>query len=163
MAGFFDNVKNNWSEYRDLRNEYSDAVPIPSRKYFQPIRSIKTLSDLIVRPIHCPLWLGINTILFLLKSLLSFVATLLLLLPALVVTIIAPKSPLSANINSAFKAVAAHTVVGIAMTAIAACATLVSLFLNPIYLISRGLGTLWEQLMAITDNCCDTNTLRYDC
>lgn len=150
--GFFSQVKNTWNEYAPLRQKYSDQVPIPQQSYFKPIHSIDEFSTLAIRPLSCPLWFFLNAALFCLKALLSLAATLLLLIPAMVLAIFAPNSDLSANTSSAFKQAAANTVVATTMAVIAACATLVSLVLNPLFLLTRCISTAVERLNDVTES-----------
>lgn len=158
---FFSEVDNTWDQYVFLRRNYSDAIPIPEQSYFKPIHSIDVFSSLLVRPISSPLWLGVNAVLFFVKTLLSLAATLLLLIPAVALAIIAPRTELGASTSSAFKQAAAHTVVAAAMTVIAACAALVSLVLNPLFLVTRCLSTAVEKLNDITESTCGLTIARF--
>jgi len=72
--------------------------------------------------------------------------TLLLVLPALLLAIFAPYSDLADNTTSAFKQAAADTIVSATMTVIATCATFISILLNPVALLARGLSTLAERI-----------------
>lgn len=154
MAGhssFFSNIKSTWGNYSSLRNKYSDSVPIPERSYFLPIDSIPDFANLLLRPIYCPLWLGINAIMFALKALICFAATALLLIPTVVFAIFAPKSSASNEMSSVFKQMAAQTVVAATMSVIAACAAVASVLFNAIYLLTRGICTVVDRLNDVTE------------
>ena len=157
MSSFFSNVKYSWNQYTYLREKYLNQVPIPQQSYFKPIHSIDKCATLIVRPIYSPLWLGVNTLLFFLKSMLDLITTLLLVVPALLLAIFAPNSQISHSTCSVFKQAAANTVVDATMTLISACATLASIVFNPIYLLTRCVSTVVER----TDSCCDLTIARF--
>ncbi|MCW8442855.1 hypothetical protein OQJ05_02160 [Fluoribacter gormanii] len=158
---FFSKIKSSWNEYYDLRTRYSNLVPIPQPSYFRPIHNITDFTDLLVRPIHSPLWLGVNALLFFLKSFIYLAATALLLIPALLLAVFAPKTPISSNTCSSFQAAAAHTIVDATMGIIATCATLASIVFNPIYLLTRCLSTGVEHLNKVTESCCDLTIARF--
>jgi hypothetical protein len=105
-----------------------------------------------VRPISCPLWFGVNALMFFLKSILCLAATLLLVVPTLLCAIFAPNSDLSNNTSAAFKQVAAHTLVAATMTVIATCATFASIVFNTICLLTRGVCTAIDRLNDITES-----------
>jgi hypothetical protein len=161
MPGFFSKLGSTWDQYSTLRSKYAELIPIPNPSYFKPIHYLKDLTDLIVRPIHSPIWLGVNALLLFLKSLIYLIATLLLVVPALLVAIFAPHSDISSNTCSAFKTCAAHTVVDATMGIIATCAAIVSIVFNPIYLLSRLLSTVVEHLNEVTESCCDLTIAQF--
>ena len=157
MAGFF----SKWDKYSDLRNKYAELIPIPNPSYFKPIHRIDEFTNLLVRPIHSPLWLGVNALLFFLKSFIYLAATMLLVVPALLLAIFAPRENMSANTCSSFKSCVAQTFVDAAMGIIATCAAIASIIFNPIYLLTRCLGTVVEHLNDVTEGCCNLQIARF--
>ncbi len=157
---FFSKIGNSWDEFHSLRNKYSDAIPVPQRSYFKPIRSIDDFSTLLVRPIEKPLWLGINTLSFLLKAILSCFATLILAPCALVLALIAPTSNLSNDTTSTFKQMAANTLVSTGMAVIALFSAAISIFLNPVFVVSRAAASVLDSLNSTTESCCGLTIAR---
>ncbi|KTC83609.1 hypothetical protein [Legionella cincinnatiensis] len=157
---FFSNISYSWNQYKSLRNKYSQLIPIPQQSYFKPINTLDKFTSLLACPIYSPLWLGINATLFFLKSLIHLIATLLLVVPALLLAVFTFDSELSSHISSAFKQSLANTVVDATMGIIATCAAVVSLAFNPLYLITRCLTTGVSHLNEITESCCDLNIAR---
>lgn len=151
---FFSQVNTTWNEYSSLRNKYTEQVPVPQRAYFNPIRSIDDFATLAVRPIEKPLWFAINTFLFLLKTALSCAISVILAPCALVTAIIMPKTELSAQIGSAFKLAAAHTLVSAGMTILAFLSTAAAMIFNPLFVASRAVATLIDGLNSVTESCC---------
>lgn len=162
MAGFFSKVESNWSEYSGLRTKYANLIPIPNPSYFRPIHNLNDFTDMLVRPIHNPIWLGVNALLLFLKSFIYLAATALLVIPALLLAIFAPRTAISSNTCSTFKEAAAHTVVDATMGIIATCAALASLVFNPIYLLTRCLSSVVEHLNEITESCCNLTIARFN-
>ncbi len=162
MPGFFSKVESSWSEYSGLRTKYAKLIPIPNPSYFRPIHNLNDFTDLLVSPIHNPIWLGVNALLLFLKSFIYLAATALLVIPALLLAIFAPRTAISSNTCSSFKAVAAHTVVDATMGIIASCAALASLVFNPIYLLTKSLSTVVEHLDKVTKECCDLTIARFN-
>ncbi|MCW8400126.1 hypothetical protein OQJ26_15180 [Legionella sp. PATHC038] len=158
MAGFF---SSKWNRYSSLRNKYAELIPIPNPSYFKPIHELGEFTDLLVRPIHSPIWLGVNAFLLFLKSFIYLAASMLLVIPALLLAIFAPRSEISANTSSAFKSCVAHTVVDAVMGIIATCAAIASLIFNPIYLFTRCLASVVEHLNDVTEGCCDLQIARF--
>ncbi|KTC90631.1 hypothetical protein OQJ18_00705 [Fluoribacter dumoffii] len=157
MPSFFSNIDTYWKKYDSLRNKYSNLIPIPNPTYFQPIRDMMVFTNTLVRPIHSPLWLGVNALLFFLKSFIYLAASLLLIVPTLLFAIFSPKS----DACSAFKSAAAHTVVDATMGIIATCASLASLIFNPIYLLTRCLSTVVDHLNELTESCCNLTIAKF--
>ncbi|PWY55125.1 hypothetical protein DGG96_13155 [Legionella qingyii] len=162
MSVFFSEVKSSWNDYSHLRTKYTNLIPIPNPSYFQPIHDITHFTNLLVRPIHSPLWLGVNALLLFLKSFIYLAATALLLVPALLLAVFAPKSRLSPNTCSSFQKAAANTVVDATMGIIATCATLASIVFNPIYLLTRCLSTVVKHLSDVTESCCGFPIARFN-
>ncbi|WP_454784314.1 hypothetical protein [Legionella sp. WA2024007413] len=162
MSSFFSKIESTWRGYHSLRAKYADLIPIPEPSYFGPIHDISTFTDLLVRPIHSPLWLGVNALLLFLKSFIYLAATALLLIPALLLAVFAPRSQISAGACSSFKASAAHTIVDATMGVIATCAALASIVFNPIYLLTRCLSTVVEHLNEVTESCCGLTIARFN-
>ncbi|HHT0592082.1 TPA: hypothetical protein ACTXXA_000638 [Legionella anisa] len=161
MPGFFSKLGSTWDQYYNLRSKYAELIPIPNPSYFKPIHDLKDFTDLIIRPIHSPIWLGVNALLLFLKSLIYLMATLLLTVPALLLAIFAPNSDISYSTCSAFKTCAAHTIVDATMGIIAVCAAVASVVFNPIYLLTRFLSTVVEHLNEVTESCCDLTIARF--
>lgn len=88
-------------------------------------------------------------------------ATLLLVVPALLLAVFTPNSEISSSVSSAFKHSLANTVVDATMGIIATCATLASFVLNPLYLITRCLSTVVEHLNEVTAGCCNSSSARF--
>ncbi|STY29996.1 Uncharacterised protein [Legionella wadsworthii] len=162
MSSFFSKVGLYWEQYSDLRRKYADLIPIPNPNYFHPIHRIGDFTELLVRPLYSPLWLGVNAILFFLKSFIYLAATALLLVPALLLAIFAPGSGISSNTCSAFKSAAANTVIDLTMGIIATCAGLASIIFNPINLITRCLASVVEHLNDVTQECCGLTIARFN-
>ncbi|KTD64904.1 hypothetical protein Lsan_0897 [Legionella santicrucis] len=158
---FFSNIRYSWNQYNSLRNKYSQLIPIPQQSYFKPIKTLDEFTSLLACPIYSPLWLGINAALFFLKSLIHLIATLLLVIPALLLAVFTPSSEISFSTSSAFKQSLANTVVDATMGIIATCAAVVSLAFNPLYLMSRCLTTAVSHLNEVTESCCDLNIARF--
>lgn len=161
MSGrFFSAVNNAWDDYYSLRNKYANGVPVPQGSYFKPITSIDTLTELAVRPIEKPLWLGFNTLAFLIKALLNLAISIFLTPCALVLNLVAPNSNLTNETNSAFKLAVADTIVGLGMAALALIATAMALIFNPLYLASRVLSTVVDSINSTTESCCGLTIAR---
>lgn len=158
---FFSNVRSSWNRYNALRNKYSEMIPIPQQSYFKPIHALDEFTNLLVRPIDSPLWLGVNAALLFLKSLIYLIATLLLVVPTLLLAVFAPSSEISSSVSSAFKQCLANTVVDATMGVIATCAAVVSFVFNPLYLMTRCLSTVVEHLNEVTESCCDLSIARF--
>ncbi|MBL7481535.1 hypothetical protein [Legionella bononiensis] len=162
MAGpsFFSQLNSTWDEYHSLRNKYSDAIPVPQKSYFSRIRSIDEFATLAVRPIEKPLWLGIHTLSFLLKALLSLAVSIILAPCALALVIIAPTSDLSKATSETFKLAATHTFVSTGMTALALISSVLAVVLNPLYLVTRAASTVVDSLNTTTETCCGLSLTR---
>lgn len=152
---FFANIRYSWNQHNSLRNKYSQLIPIPQQAYFKPVKALDEFTSLLACPIYSPLWLGINATLLFLKSLIHLIATLLLVVPALLLAVFTPSSEISSSISAAFKQSLANTVVDATMSIIATCAAVVSLAFNPLYLMSRCLTTVVSHLNEVTESCCD--------
>ncbi|MCE0724527.1 MULTISPECIES: hypothetical protein [Legionella] len=169
MPGFFSKLGSTWDQYYSLRSKYAELIPIPNPSYFKPIHEknnfrkdfTEDCADLIVRPIYCPIWLGVNALLLFLKSFIFLMAALLLTVPALLLAIFAPSSDISSSTCSAFKTCAAHTIVDATMGIIAVCAAVASIVFNPIYLLTRFLSTVVEHLNEVTESCCGLTIARF--
>ncbi|CAM2956041.1 Uncharacterised protein [Legionella steigerwaltii] len=161
MASFFSKVESHWSAHSSLRDKYSRLIPIPNPSYFRPIHELSEFTDLLVRPLHNPIWLGVNALLLFLKAFLYLAATLLLLVPALLLAVFAPGSVASSSTCSSFKSCAAHTVVDATMGIIATCAAVAAIVFNPIYLLTRCLSSVVEHLNNVTEECCGLSIARF--
>ncbi|WP_454781917.1 hypothetical protein [Legionella sp. WA2022007384] len=151
MSSFFSKIGSTWREYSGLRAKYSNLIPIPNPSYFRPIDDIADFTSLLINPIHNPIWLGVNALLLFLKSFIYLAATALLLIPALLLAVCAPKT----NACSSFQKAAAHTIVDATMGIIATCAAIAAIVFNPIYLLTRCLSTVVDHLNDITESCCN--------
>ncbi|KTD39069.1 hypothetical protein Lmor_0181 [Legionella moravica] len=162
MAGhsFFSQLNATWDEYSSLRNKYSDAIPIPQKSYFNRIRSIDEFATLAVRPIEKPLWLGIHTLSFLLKAVLSLAVSVILAPCALALVIIAPTSDLSKATSETFKLAATHALVSTGMATLALFSTALALMLNPLYLVTRAASTVVDSLNTTTETSCGFSLTR---
>ncbi|KTD71106.1 hypothetical protein Lste_0430 [Legionella steelei] len=161
MASFFSKVESHWNTHSSLRSKYSQLIPIPQPSYFHPIHELSEFTDLLVRPLHNPIWLGVNALLLFLKAFLYLAATLLLLVPAVLLAVFAPRSAASSNTCSSFKSCAAHVVVDATMGVIGACAAVAAVVFNPIYLLTRCLSSVVEHLNEVTKECCGLTIARF--
>jgi len=153
QRSFFSHVENDWRNKTWVRDKYSDSIPLLEKSYFKPVRSIEDFSNLMIRPIEKPLWLGINTIGFLIKAAVFFVASVLLMPCALLLAIVAPSTELQEQTFGTFKSVAAQTGVSLVMAGIAFLSMLTSLFLNPLYLVTRLGASVLDHLNDTTEAC----------
>ncbi len=149
---FFQKIDNEWERTSSLRSSYDHGIPLPNSKYFEPIHSIDECAQLLVRPIEKPLWLGLNAIGYLLKAILTAVAALVVTPIAIIANIIAPRSNFTHSINSAFCSAAANAITSVGMCLLAAVSTLASLIFNPLYLVSRCVGTVFDRIHDMTDS-----------
>ncbi len=156
MAGhtFFSHLDSSWDSYSSLRAKYSEAIPVPQKGYFKPIRSIDDFSTLAIRPVEKPLWLGVNGLSFLVKGLFTAIAVAILAPCSLSLAIIAPNSDLSRSTNDAFKFTAALTLVSAAMAAVAFLSAVIACVLNPVHVVTRVAATVVESLNSTTESCC---------
>ncbi|WP_298627045.1 hypothetical protein [uncultured Legionella sp.] len=156
MAGhtFFSHIDSSWDSYSPLRAKYQEAIPIPQKNYFKPIRSIDDLSTLAIRPIEKPLWLGVNALSFLVKGILTAAATAILAPCALALAIIAPTSDLCRSTINAFKLTAALSLVSAAMAVVAALSAAIACIMNPVHVVTRAAATVVENLNTTTESCC---------
>lgn len=152
---FFSRAGNTWDEYyyADLRNKYSNAIPVPSRNYIKPIESIDDFATLAVRPIEKPLWLTVNALSFLLKAALYAAASIVLAPCALGLLLIAPNSELCEKTCASFKVAAANTLVALGMSAVALLSAAISLIFNPVLLVSRVAATALDHVNSATEAC----------
>lgn len=148
---FFSEINRSWDGYHGYRSKYYDKLPVPQASYFHPIRTIDTCAEILVRPIANPLWFAVHTGLFFLKAALHLLATALLLIPVVIAAIVAPKTDLFTGLSNMFKVQAAETIVAATMTFIAACGTVASLFLNPLYLLTRAACTVLDKINDVTE------------
>lgn len=151
---FFSCTKDTWQNYGNLRNKYSDAIPVPQRSYFNPLRSIDHVATSAVRLVEKPIWLALHTIGFLLKGIISLALSIVLAPPALLLTLIAPHSELGYQTNSLFKLAAAQTLVSTGMAGIALISTVLALLLNPVSLMCRAASTVVDSVNSLTESCC---------
>ncbi|AWN75045.1 hypothetical protein LEAN103870_18210 [Legionella anisa] len=162
MPGFFSKLGSTWDQYSNLRSKYAELIPIPNPSYFKPIHEknnfrkdfTEDCADLIVRPIYCPIWLGVNALLLFLKSFIYLVASLLLVVPACLCAIFSPNSNVSKSTCSAFTTCLAEAVIDATMGIVASCAAVAAIVFNPIYLLTRALSTVVEHIDAVTKSCC---------
>ncbi|HAT9716755.1 TPA: hypothetical protein ACT9A3_000188 [Legionella pneumophila] len=154
QRSFFSHIEDDWRYYQNIRAKYSDAIPIPQRKYFEPIHSIDSFATLAVRPIEKPLWLGFHTAGFLLKAIIHLVGALVLSPFALIFAVCVPRSELREQTVSSFKSTAAGSIVAAGMACVALLSTLMSLIFNPLYALSRSAATGIDHLNSVTESCC---------
>ncbi|HHF7373062.1 hypothetical protein [Legionella bozemanae] len=168
MPSFFSKLGSTWDQYSNLRSRYAELIPIPNPSYFKPIHEknfkrdvTEDFTDIIVRPIYCPIWLGVNALLLFLKSFIYLLATLLLVVPACLFAIFAPNSNISSSTCSTFKSCLAEAVVDATMGIIASCAAVAAIVFNPIYLLTRALSTVVEHIDNVTKSCCGLTVARF--
>lgn len=157
---FFSHVKSTWNGYQSTLDKYAKVIPVPQKKYFDSIKSIDELTDVLVSPIVNPLWLAVNTLGFLCQAILSFVVSVPLAIGSLFL-LAAPKADVTKYVHTAFKMTAAQTIVSAGMTVIAAFSTLVSPFLNLLNLLCRLGGTVVENIKSSVETCFGGSNLGY--
>ncbi len=160
MPGFFSNINNKWDGYHSLRREYANAVPIPQASYFDPIRSIRDMASLAIRPIEKPLWLAFNTLGFLIKAIVNLAVSIILAPCALVLALVAPNSDLRRATCNTFKLAAAETLVSVGMGTIALFSAVMALIFNPLHIVTRAAATVFDSINSTTESCCDVESAR---
>lgn len=146
-TGFFDYLQEDWKNLSAIRELYKLSIPIPGKFYFNAIQSLNELSEIIVRMIEKPLLLGLDAILYLTKCILLLISAFILAPIALIATICG-----NDTMSALFFTVAACTMTSFAMGALAAISCIAAILFNPIFAVSKIVGTIFDGLGNVAEN-----------
>lgn len=153
--GFFAYVNSTWNSatYEEARYSYRKLTPFYTNAYFSPQRSIMQITNLAASLIHSPLWLALNTLFQAIKAVVNLIAAVLLFPITLAALIVAPQSNFCTELKSSFRFTVANTLVASAMAALAALATIASLFLKPVQITTNVLSTIYDTSVDTLNSC----------
>lgn len=153
MSGttFFQRVSNNWNSYRVEHDFFETLLPAPSKTdaYKAPIRSISALVKASLNMVVFPIALALHAVGYVINCAFNLLLSALLLVPAVFLAVVAPKSKLSDATSTAFKEATAQVLVAAAMAGLATVYCLASVVLQPVSQVSRGLYTVGEHAAAV--------------